>query len=377
MINRPGFLKKLVRVSLDYYRRKTVCSQLPFRIWLEPTNICNIKCEMCPNSHIPGDQKGKMQFSLYKKIIDEVGSFLDELYMFHRGESLIHPQLPEMIKYAKERGILVKLNTNATLLTEKKSREILESGLDLISFSVDGYEKEVFERIRVGAHFGRVIDNVRAFLRLKKRGNFEHPLTQIEIMEFLAYSGTNIVERRSNFFKNFDGLLFDRVVIRTPHNVGGNVHLSGVQGYRISNTHYFPCSFPWYSLAIHWNGNVCPCPRDFMGDMILGNVSTRNIADIWNDEKMLRVRRCVLTRKFANQICCNNCDHVYRYQSSFAGIPIGYIPSLFKDSPLSYALRRFLRRWIDGKGHILDKGVVLVEEKKELRYSISTKIRRF
>jgi radical SAM protein with 4Fe4S-binding SPASM domain len=344
MKKRHGLLSKLVRASRDYLGHRLICSQLPFRIWLEPTNICNIKCEMCPNPLIPRDQKGKMQFSLYKKIIDEVGSFVDELYIFHRGESLIHPQLPEMIKYAKERGVLVKLNTNATLLTEKKSRDILDSGLDLISFSVDGYEKDVFERIRAGAHFDRVVENVKTFLQLKKREGFKHPLTQIEIMEFLAYSDTDIEEKRSAFFRRFEGLSFDRTVLRRPHNVGGNVELGETQGYDIKKNHYSPCSFPWYSLAIHWNGNVCPCPRDFMGDLVVGNVGTMSIVDIWNCEKMLSVRRHVLNRDFESQACCRNCDQVYKYQVKIGGVPIGYLSALIKDSPLVYALRRFFVR---------------------------------
>jgi radical SAM protein with 4Fe4S-binding SPASM domain len=299
---------------------------------------------MCPNPLIPKDQKGIMDLSLYWKIIDEIGSFANELYIFHRGESLIHPQLPQMIKYAKQMGLLVKLNTNATLLTEEKSREILDSGLDLLSFSIDGYEKEVFERIRVGAHFDRVVENVRTFLQLKKNGGFKRPLTQIEIMEFLGYSDTDIEEKRASFFGNFKGLSFDRTILRKPHNVGGNVALTETQGYEVLKKHYFPCSFPWYALAIHWNGNVCPCPRDFMGDLVVGNVATMDLAEIWNSEKMLSIRRNILRRELDTQICCKNCDQVYKYQSSVAGVPIGYLSALFKDSPLVYAFRRFLTK---------------------------------
>jgi len=343
MNNKHGLLIKLARVSRDYLGRKLICSQLPFRIWLEPTSICNIKCEMCPNPLIPRDQKGTMDFMLFKKIIDEASLFANEVYAFHRGESLIHPELHRMISYAKERGLLVKLNTNATILSEKKSREILESGLDLISFSIDGYEKEVFERIRVGAHFERVVNNVRTFLQLKKDGGYKRPLTQIEIMEFLAYSDTDVNEKRVSFFNNFKGLSFDRTILRKPHNVGGNVALTETQGYAVRKKHYSPCSFPWYSLAIHWNGNVCPCPRDFMGDLVIGNIRTTSLVDIWNGEKMLNVRKNILERNLNGQACCRNCDQVYKYQTNVAGMPIGYLPSLFRDSPLIYGLRRFLK----------------------------------
>ncbi len=341
MKSKGCFLRSLAKASWDYLRRKVTCSQLPCRLWLEPTNICNIRCEMCPNPLIPREQLGKMDFSLFRQIIDEVGSFVNEIYIFHRGESLIHPELAQMIKYTKDRELLVKLNTNATLLTEKKSRELLESGLDLISFSIDGYEKEVFERIRVGAHFDKVVNNVRSFLKLKKTGDFRRPLTQVEIMEFAAYSDSNLEERRTNFFKNFNGLPFDRIVFRSPHNVGGSIELTKEQGYRLQKRHYFPCSFPWYSLTIHWNGNVYPCPRDFMGDLPLGNLYNTTLSEIWNSKMMLNVRKSILKRSFDDKVCCAHCDQVYRYQSAFAEIPLGYLSALFKDSPLVYALKRF------------------------------------
>lgn len=343
MQRRRAYSTTLLRSSLDYLRKQHVCSQPPLRFWLEPTNICNIKCEMCPNPLIPREQKGMMDFALYEKIIDEASSFANEVYVFHRGESLIHPELHRMISYAKEKGLLVKLNTNATILSEEKSRKILESGLDLISFSIDGYEKEVFERIRVGAHFEKVINNVRTFLQLKKERGYERPLTQIEIMEFLSYSGTDVRKKRGSFFNKFKGLSFDRTIFRKPHNVGGNVALTEAQGYMVHKKHYTPCSFPWYSLAIHWNGNVCPCPRDFMGDLVIGNVRNASLVEIWNGEKMLNIRRNILNRDLENQNCCKDCDQVYKYQANIAGIPIGYLPALFKDSPLIYGLRRFLR----------------------------------
>jgi radical SAM protein with 4Fe4S-binding SPASM domain len=341
MASRRSLFNAISKTSLDYLRRKEVCSQQPFRLWLEPTNICNIRCEMCPNPLIPEDQKGKMDFRLFRKIIDEVHPFINELYMFHRGESLLHRELPDMIRYAKNRGLMVKLNTNATILSESSSRALLTSGLDLISFSVDGYEKDVFERIRVGAHFYSVVRNIRAFMRLKRDGGYVRPLTQIEIMEFLAYSDTDIKERRKAFFCSFEGLAFDRVILRKPHNVGGNISLTKAQGYKVKNEHYFQCSFPWYSLTVHWNGNVCPCPRDFMGDLVVGNVGTTDIADIWNNDEMVALRKSILDKDFDSQACCTNCDQLYKYKTRFAGLPIGYLLAFFKDSPLAYALKRF------------------------------------
>ena len=109
----------------------------PAEIWIEPTNFCNLRCKMCPQSGGLTREKGFMNLELYKKIIDEVGKWKPIIKLFNLGEPLLHPEIVNMIKYAKKKGCYVMINTNATLLNEKKSIDIINSGLDEISPSVD------------------------------------------------------------------------------------------------------------------------------------------------------------------------------------------------------------------------------------------------
>ena len=89
-----------------------------------------------------------------------------------RGEPLLNPHLSEIISYAKSSGIVdVIINTNATHLTEKKSIELIQSGLDYIIFSFDGGTKETYESNRVSRFkpntFESVVANIRRFCDLK------------------------------------------------------------------------------------------------------------------------------------------------------------------------------------------------------------------
>ena len=78
-----------------------------------------------------------------------------------------------------------------------------------------------------------------------------------------------------------------------------------------------------------------------MGDLVVGNIDTMSLAEIWNNDKMLHLRSNILDGKLDSQTCCRDCDQLYRYQTSIAGIPIGYLSAFLKDSPFVYALRRF------------------------------------
>mgnify|MGYP001424078399 FL=1 len=60
----------------------------------------------------------------------------------------------------------VKINTNATALTEKAIRAILDSNVNVIVFSVDDYRKEIYEKIRVGSDFDKILENIQNFKKI-------------------------------------------------------------------------------------------------------------------------------------------------------------------------------------------------------------------
>ena len=82
---------------------------------------------------------------------DAVAAGIPRLRLFLLGEPLLHPDLPEMIRFAKSIGVpSVEINTNAVALTPELSRELLATGLDEVVFSLDGSDAAGYEAIRVG-----------------------------------------------------------------------------------------------------------------------------------------------------------------------------------------------------------------------------------
>lgn len=301
-------LKTLIRVFWAFQRRKIRLSYYPIRIWIESTNLCNLNCPMCPNDSIAPEKKGFMDFHLFIKIIDEISNYTQDIYLHHRGEPLLHPKLFEMIQYAKKNGLKTKMHSNATRLTEEKSIKLLESGLDFVSFSFDGYTKETYEKMRVGANFDLTLSNIVRFLELKKEFGKSKPYT---VLQFLDFPDSKIdIEVKKKLREKFQSLPLDEIREIPAHNWGGNVELRK-KNFDPSQTNNI-CTFPWYSLTILWDGTVTPCPQDFLGEIELGNVNNDSIMAIWNGKEMMDLREKMASGKYKCFGPCSNCDRLQR-----------------------------------------------------------------
>ena len=157
-------------------------------------------CAHCPYTYIsqkPSYSQGFMDLNLYKKIIDEISLYKGiTLRPFERGEALINPQLAEMIKYAKEKGVeRIWLNTNGLLLTPKKSRELLEAGLDRLEVSIDAASEKTFSLIKGvdGKTLRKVIANTIEYFNLKQTFFANNPNKKL-VVSFVE-SETNTSEK--------------------------------------------------------------------------------------------------------------------------------------------------------------------------------------
>src|SRR5262249_51803619 len=146
-------LRRMAQVFWAFRRGKTRLDYYPLRLWIEPTNACNLKCPLCPQSEDDWQARGYLDYELFCKIIDEVAGRVYDVNLTHRGESLFNKRIYDMVAYARERGVKVRLHTNATPLNAKNIDLLLGCGLDFLSISFDGYDKEGYEAARLGATY--------------------------------------------------------------------------------------------------------------------------------------------------------------------------------------------------------------------------------
>lgn len=295
---------------------------MPLRIWLEPTDKCNLACPLCINKTIPEDTKGYMEWGLFKNIIGQLAGEICDINLFHRGEPLLHPQIAEMVSYIKEKGLTSRIHTNATMLTEGLSASLLKNGLDYISFSFDGFDKETYERNRVNADFEKTLNNIQNFLRIKKASG-KKTFAVLQIIN----SGVN-TDKKSEFLNLFKNLPLDKISIRTPHNWAGGIPVSGIEKAKKPIT----CTFPWYGLTIFQNGRVVPCCQDYNGEIFLGDANNTGLSDIWNGKTMQDIRRDFSKKDYSRYSPCAGCDRIWR--RNFFGVPKEYIGTFLKEAKI-------------------------------------------
>ena len=312
---------RLGQITWNYWvRKRIVVPYAPYRLWIEPTNRCNLVCVMCPNQRLQKETLGFMDFDLYRSLIDQAAAAVHDVNLHHRGESTLHSRLADMIRYADDRGVKVKLHTNGTTLNDGLSEALIRSGLRLISFSFDGYTTDAYESIRVGAKFESTLEKIRRFIELKRELRFKGPRTAVEIMEFKERpSDPEAKQRLLGRLKTWG---VDRIIVKRPHNWAGNMNLDTFETDAFS-----PCTFPWHALVVLWDGRVGSCPHDFFAEIVYGDARNTPLAELFNGPRIQELRSNMLQKRMEElDSPCRTCDSVRRKKAS--GIPLASLKYL-------------------------------------------------
>ena len=88
-------------------------------------------------------------------------------------------QLPDMVRYLKDRGCYVLFNTNGTVLNERNGRALIDAGLDELRVSLDAANAASYLAVRGKNYFKRILRNVRAFRDLQEREGSDRPRVSV------------------------------------------------------------------------------------------------------------------------------------------------------------------------------------------------------
>ena len=296
------------RLRTDWYRKKLVLKQPPYFVNLEPTGFCNLRCTVCSYQQNRG--RGYFDMELAEKVIAEAADFgVSQMRFYLAGEPLFHPHLDDMIRMARKRGMLTQVHTNATILDEKRSNKILDSGLDSISFSFDGENAEEYEAVRVGSKFDATLNNIIRFLQMKKDRGVSQPFVTFQVIKIYHPGSPFSPHISPEFKKHFDGLPIDQFRVLYPSSFPG---LDRLEVTRPTGKTVFPCLVLWQSLSVGWDGKILGCCGDLNGVMTLGDVRNDRLKDVWNSELMVWMRRQHVLKNHHSIPLCRDCDAVYK-----------------------------------------------------------------
>jgi MoaA/NifB/PqqE/SkfB family radical SAM enzyme len=311
-----SFPLRLARAGFEYLTHRTTLSGGPLRLWVEPTNVCNLKCPMCRTPQLAESvPRGLMPISTFTTVIEKAKPYVREVFLFLGGEPLLNKQLPEMVRIASAAGLRTKLHTNATLLTETWSRNLLDAGLDFISFSFDGCDEETYSELRVGGDFAETCANIRRFAELKRELGRKRPVTVVQLIERPDWTEAERRRQREGLRKLFSGVGIDRFKFIRLHNFAGLLDDPAFVAGESS-----PCSFLWYALNVGFDGTVVPCCMDYDRRQPLGNLVTDEVMDVWNSPALVSMREKMVSRRLGEIELCRGCD--VPYKKKVLGVPL-------------------------------------------------------
>ncbi len=333
------------------------------KLYIEPTNHCNIDCVTCMRNmwDVP---MGMMSEATFEQIAAGVEALERPLAVTFMGigEPLANPRTPQMIKRLKELGCTVEMVTNGTLLNEKRSRRLIEAGLDVLWVSMDGATPESYADVRLGAHLPQVIENLKRFRQLRRPSH--HPTPEIglafvamkrnindlpavlELGKRLGVTRVSVSNLLPHTADMVDEILYEKTlnsITYLPSPWLRSLNLPKMDFNEITGEALLKAFFSGYNvtfagnnlggandvctfiesgaMAIGWNGDVSPCPplvhthdgylqgyKRTSYQHIIGSIRERDLLDLWRDPEYVAYRDRIQSFAFAPCASCGGCE---------------------------------------------------------------------
>ncbi|HET7853473.1 MAG TPA: radical SAM protein [Candidatus Methylomirabilis sp.] len=310
-------------------KRPSIVPMLPRTLYLETTNRCNSKCQTCVRTFLTPEPPKDLTLTELKGIVDHF-PVLDRVVLHGVGEPLLNRELFAMVAYVKARGATVLFNSDATALTPKRARQLIESRLDEFRVSMDAATREMYARIRGVDQFDRVVENVRQLLELQRELNERTPRVSLwftamkvnldELPAFvrlaaqlgvpevyvqrLVYNGQGLAVAEQSLHRALhereQTLIEEATALAQAFGIGFKASglttpIESLKGTALGQRPWSGCQRPWTLSYVTANGNVLPCcispwsAKNYRG-AILGNAFTEDFASLWNGERYRRFR---------------------------------------------------------------------------------------
>lgn len=263
----------------------------PQYIQIETTILCNSACEFCQQKEVKR-RPFFMEDSVWRKIVDETRGRSITYRPFLQNEPLMDKRLEEIVACIKlDPTAKVEINTNGSLLAPERGARLLEAGLDAVRFSIDGYSREVAEKMRP-LDFEKARENTREFIRLARESC--HPcrievrmidceLTRPEKEDFLAYWT----------------------------NLGAEAKVVPIYTWPWSGQETFvpaPCPKILKEMFFIVDGRAVLCCWDSQERAVIGDVRSQTVEGIWNGELNRRYRALLAQGRRGEIHLCSRCD---------------------------------------------------------------------
>lgn len=297
--SRPAKVLNLIRSFIQLKLRRPKVSSYPYKMIVDVTNLCNLKCPHCPTGkQVAGRPKGSMGLESFGRILHELGNYIYIIDLFNWGEPFLNKHLFQMISMAEQKKICTSIHTNLNVrMGDKMLAALLESDLSFLVASLDGADQETYALYRKGGSLDRALDNARRIIERRKATGRRKPYLTWQFLVF-PHNAHQVDEAR-----RLSGEIgFDRFVI-----------MKGImdRSMRSENLRVGRCDWLWTTAALHWNNRIGPCCLQFMARDDFGEFGDDDFMSVWNNEKFQYARSLFSGKRQTWQnIMCEHCYKV-------------------------------------------------------------------
>lgn len=264
----------------------------PKFIQIETTIACNASCPFCPHDTLTRRPR-RMKDEVWRKIVDETRGLGITYRPFLINEPLSDLRLGEIMRYIREDDTAkIDFNTNGELMKEERALEILDAGIDVIRFSIDGFTEETFSKSRVGINFDLTVERTLNFIELaKKRGG----AGRIEVRMI----GIKETEPEQKDFVEFWTKAGAEAIITDLYRWAWE---SGVEPVQL------PCKKMLHEMFFYVNGKATLCCWDSNERGVIGDVNFEHTLDIWNGAINRGFRALLAEGRRSEILLCSKCE---------------------------------------------------------------------
>lgn len=256
---------------------------------IENTNCCTYKCVICPRESFT-QKRSYINFDLYKKIIDDCSQYdVKTLDLCGYGEPFLDNRLAELLSYAKNKIEDIKTYISTTCYREDVYGAL--KYIDTLKVSFYGMTPETYKKMHHWSQTWPLI-NILKILAKSKRPHVVG-----------LYVETDINKHETQDWIRFWEPRFDEIMVWKPHN------WVDYRNYRtVDKTKQISCGRPLHGpLYIHTDGKVSPCCWDINKRLLIGDMNTQTIEEVFNSDAYKKIQEAHLKNDFTGLIC-ENCD---------------------------------------------------------------------
>ena len=275
----------------------------PEFIQIETNIACNAKCPFCPQKTMTRRPR-RMPDDVWMKIIDDTRGLGITYRPFMINEPLSDKRMGAIMRYIRrDETAMIDLNTNGELMTEEMAMEILDAGIEVIRFSIDGFSEASFSHTRVGVDYETTVERTLKFIELARKhggaGRIEIRMIDLEVnrAEQDAYK---------RFWADAGAIPIITFFYRWPWE-------PGVERVNL------PCLKILNEMFFYVNGKATLCCWDAHERAVIGDVTKQHVLDIWNGAVNQRYRLLLAQGRRDQILLCSRCE-AYK-DRCFEGFP--------------------------------------------------------